>query len=184
MKEFLELFGHINVSTVIMIGAALYFMYNIYKKLSDSIIDSHEKNKERDEQLKEVLDAVNKYPSYRQQSIEVQKELQGGIDKLTIAVEKIGKRQDEIEAERNQRKLNELRDKLMQMHHVYTMPDRNPMLAWTELEKESFTNIFKDYEKLGGNGHMHSVVRPDMDKLRVIPMHENAEIVKLMQSRK
>lgn len=184
MNEFLELFGHINVSTVIMVGAALFFMYNIYKKFTDSIIENHEKGKRRDEQLEAVLEQVNQYPVYRQQSAMIQKELQTGIDRLTIAVEKIGKRQDEIEAERNQRKLNELRDKLTTMHQMYTMPDRNPMMAWTELEKESFNGIFKDYEKLGGNGHMHSSVRPDMDKLRVIPMHETEQIIALMQSRK
>ena len=52
------------------------------------------------------------------------------------------------------------------------------------LEKESFDGIFKDYEKLGGNGFMHSTVRPDMDKLRVIPMYATAEIISLMQSRR
>lgn len=184
MSEFLSIFGHINLSTVIMVGSALFFMYNIYKKFTNSIIENHEKGKARDEKLEQLLEEVNRYPIYRQQSIEVQKELRGGIDKLTIAVEKIGKRQDEIEAERNQRKLNELRNKLMQMHQMYTVPDRNPMMAWTELEKESFNGIFKDYENLGGNGHMHSTVRPDMEKLRVIPLHETEEIIKLMQSRK
>ena len=71
----------------------------------------------------------------------------------------------------------------MTMHQMYTNPDRNPMLAWTELEKESFDAIFTDYEKLGGNGFMHTNVRPDVDKLRVIPMYAAADIVALMQSR-
>lgn len=184
MNDFLALFGDINVSTVIMVGAALYFMYNIYKKFSDSIIENHEKGKQRDEQIELVLEQVNKYPIYRQQSIEVQKELQGGIDRLTVAVEKIGQRQDEIEAERNQRKINELREKLTALHQMYTNPEKNPMQAWTELEKEAFDGIFDNYEALGGNSFMHTVVRPDVDKLRVIPMHNSAEVLALMQSRK
>ena len=184
MDEFLALFGKINVSTVIMVGAAIYFMFNIYRKFSNTIIENHEKDKERDKQIKIVLDEVNKYPTYRQQSIEVQKELRSDIKNLTVAVEKIGQRQDEIETERKQRKLNELREKLTALHQMYTSPEKNPKQAWTALEKEAFNGIFDNYESLGGNSFMHTVVRPDMDRLRVIPMHESAEILALMQSRK
>lgn len=183
MNDFLTLFGEINVSTVIMISSALFFMFNLYKKLSNSIIENHEKNKKRDEQIEQVLAAVEKYPMYRQQSIEIQQKLQSGIDKLTESVDKISKRQDQIEADSNERKVNELRNKLLKMYHDYTNTEKNPMQAWTELEKESFDSMFKDYEKLGGNGSMHSAVKPAMDRLRVIPMHEDAEIIKLMHSR-
>ena len=183
MNDFLTLFGQLNVSTIIMISSALFFMYSLYKKLSNGIIENHEKNKRRDEQIEQVLAAVEKYPIYRQQSVEIQQKLQSGIDRLTESVEKISQRQDQIEADSNERKVNELRSKLLKMYHDYTNVEKNPLQAWTELEKESFDSMFKDYEKLGGNGSMHSAVKPAMDRLRVIPMHEDAEIVKLMHSR-
>lgn len=184
MEAFLKIFGDINVSTVVIIGAAVIFLYSMYKKFSNGIIENHEKNKARDEKIEQVLEQVAQYPQWRQQSIEKQKELNSNIEKLTITVERISKRQDEIDAEAKTRKLNELREKLMQLHQTYASKERNPMQAWTELEKESFDAIFKDYENLGGNGHMHNSVRPDMDSLRVIPMHETNEIIALMQSRK
>ena len=34
------------------------------------------------------------------------------------------------------------------------------------------------------NGHMHTVVQPEMRALEVIPMHEDAKIAELMGSRK
>ena len=183
MEEFLAIFGQIPLSTVILLVGAFAFMYTSYQKFTKRIIDAHEKDKEHEEVLKEVVDKVSQIPAYRQESIEAQQELRNSISKLTVVVEKLGKRQDEIETERNSYKLTELREKLMTMHQMYTNPDRNPMLAWTELEKESFDAIFTDYEKLGGNGFMHTNVRPDVDKLRVIPMYAAADIVALMQSR-
>jgi predicted RNase H-like nuclease (RuvC/YqgF family) len=115
--------------------------------------------------------------------LEVQKKLQTGIDKLTESVEKISQRQDQIEAESNQRKVNELRNKLIKMYQDYTSKEKNPMQAWTEMEKEGFESVFKDYEKLGGNGTMHSQVKPAMDKLKVIYMSDSEGILALMHSR-
>lgn len=43
---------------------------------------------------------------------------------------------------------------------------------------------FGDYEKNGGDGHMHTVVQPAMRALEVIPMHEADRVVELMQSRR
>jgi hypothetical protein len=57
-------------------------------------------------------------------------------------------------------------------------------MAWSEIEKDSFYKLFRDYENLGGDGFMHTVVQPAMDALHVIPMHEIEELDKLMQSRK
>lgn len=184
MDDFLKLFGEINISTIIMVGSAIFFMYNIYKKFTNSIIENHEKGKRRDAQLEQVLEEVSKYPAYRQQSLEAQKMLTDRIDTIVISVDKISKRQDEIEAQSRERKVNELREKLNTMYQFYISKEKNPMQAWTEMEKEAFDGIFKDYEALGGNGHMHETVRPAMNTLRVVPMHETAEVVELMHSRR
>lgn len=44
--------------------------------------------------------------------------------------------------------------------------------------------VRKEYENAKGNGHMHTVVQPEMRALEVIPMHEDAKIAELMGSRK
>lgn len=183
-EAFMQTFGSVTIGSVAVLLAALFFIWKMFRKIQDGIVEHHEAEKAKNEKLQKALDAIAVYPQYRQQSIEIQKKLQGGIDRLTTTVERIEKRQDEIEAEHNQRKLNELRDKLLQNYHYYTNKEKNPMQAWTEMEKESFDNIFRDYENLGGDGFMHSTVQPAMDALRAIPMHEAAEIVELMHSRK
>ena len=58
------------------------------------------------------------------------------------------------------------------------------MLAWSEMEAEAFWKIFKDYEDLDGNGHVHAEVQPAMRNLEVIPMHEVEKISELMHSRR
>jgi hypothetical protein len=38
------------------------------------------------------------------------------------------------------------------------------------MESDAFWELFRDYEDLGGDGHMHSKVEPDMRGLTVIEM--------------
>lgn len=47
----------------------------------------------------------------------------------------------------------------------------------------SITNTVSGSAQLK-NGHMHTVVQPEMRALEVIPMHEDAKIAELMGSRK
>lgn len=183
-EAFIQTFGSVTIGSVAILLAALFFIWKMFRKIQDGIVEHHEAEKAKNEKLQKALDAIAVYPQYRQQSIDIQKKLQGGIDKLTTTVERIEKRQDEIEAEHNQMKLNELRDKLIYNYQKYTSKEKNPMQAWTEMEKSSFYSIFRDYENLGGDGYMHTVVQPAMDLLRVIPEHEEEEVIKLLHSRK
>ena len=38
------------------------------------------------------------------------------------------------------------------------------------MEKNAFDELFKEYENAGGNGYMHTVVKPAMDALDVVDM--------------
>jgi hypothetical protein len=51
------------------------------------------------------------------------------------------------------------------------------------MEHHSFFKLVEDYEDLGGNDYVHSVVLPAMNELEVIPMHELAKIKALYDSR-
>ena len=184
MEAFLELFGDISISNLILIISSLGFIYMTYQKIQKIIIDNHEKEKARNEQLQKALDAISMYPKYRQQSISMQAELQKTIDDLAKGVQEIKNKQEQIDEEKKQRELNRLRDSLLQSYHYYTNVEKNPLQAWSEMEKEAFNSLFKDYENLGGDGYMHGTVQPAMERLRMIPMHEEYEIAELMKSRK
>ena len=39
------------------------------------------------------------------------------------------------------------------------------------MEAEAFWHVYRDYEKLGGNGFMHSTVKPAMERLNVVKIN-------------
>ena len=59
----------------------------------------------------------------------------------------------------------------------------NPMQAWTEMERDAFFDLIRDYESLNGDGHIHSVVIPEMNLLKVIYMVDKEAIGELFHSR-
>ena len=65
----------------------------------------------------------------------------------------------------------------------FTSKQKNPMQSWTEMERDAFFDLIKDYESLDGNGHVHSVVIPEMNMLDVIPMTDKKAIEELFHSR-
>lgn len=95
-----------------------------------------------------------------------------------------GRREAKIEEDIISRERSKLRDRLLQSHRYFTSPEKNPLHAWSEMEADAFWSMFKEYENAKGNGHMHTVVQPEMRALEVIPMHEDAKIAELMGSRK
>lgn len=105
-------------------------------------------------------------------------------DNLSEAQETAQEKLDKIEKENTSRERSKLRDRLLQSHRYFTNPDKNPMQAWSEMEADAFWSMFKEYENVNGDGHMHTTVQPEMRALEVIPMHEDAKIAELMGSRK
>lgn len=136
--------------------------------------------------LKELCgrDQVNMYPSWHQQSIEIQQQFNKSIAELKEGMDQHQKQLEKIEEDIISRERSKLRDRLLQSHRYFTSPEKNPLHAWSEMEADAFWSMFKEYENAKGNGHMHTVVQPEMRALEVIPMHEDAKIAELMGSRK
>ena len=82
------------------------------------------------------------------------------------------------------RERNALRAKILDEYRLYTDESRNPMLAWSEMEEHSFFKLVEDYEALGGNDYVHSVVVPEASELDVIHMSDLARLKELYDSRK
>ena len=190
LEELLDTFGTLTVSIVIEIIIAAVGVYVAYKKLKDKMIGSYEERKQQKEDIQEALDGVRALPAYRQKSLEIQKALKDTDAKILETCQKIqvgvnenhrilNERLDRLE----DRERNALREKILHMHRMFTSVKRNPMQAWSEMERDSFNELIKDYESLNGNGHVHTVVIPDMNKLRVILMTDSEELAKLFHSR-
>ena len=152
--------------------SASVFCYLIYRKVSKYLIERYEAGKKKDEQLKTTLDQVSKYPEYRAQSLRVQKELQTEIDALHSAQSEQIERLKKMEDDMTRRERNRLRDRLLQSYRYYTDPACNPAGTWNTMEAEAFWEMFSDYEDVGGNGYIHSVVQPAMNKLKIVNIDE------------
>lgn len=189
-EEFLNTFGTLTVAFVVEIIVAIVGIIIAYNKLKDKIIGSYKERKQHEDDINEALTGVRNMPKYRQQSLEVQKELKDNDNKILDTCKKIqdgvaenqkilNERLDRLE----DRERNDLREKILNMHRLFTSKKRNPMRAWSEMERDSFNELIKDYESLNGNGHIHTVVIPDMHKLRVVLMTDTETLAELFHSR-
>lgn len=148
-------------------------------------------NELRDAKISALQAAVDALPSYRAQSLQIQTQLQTTDREILSACEAIkqgvadnqrvlNERLDRLE----KREKNAIRQKLLDEHRLFMDKERNPMLAWTEMEHHAFFRLVEDYEELGGNDYVHSVVLPDMNSLEVIRINDLQRLAELMASRK
>lgn len=183
-NEFLKVCGNITVAQVFYVIMAIVFLVLVYKKVSEYLIKRHDAEQEKDKHLKEALEAVGKYPEYRKQSVEVQKQLTKEMQEIKNVLGDHTQRLEKMEQDARKREVNKLRETLLQNYKYYTSKEKNPMQSWTKMESEAFWDLFTDYEDMGGNGHIHTVVQPAMLLLNVIDIGDMEHISELMKTRK
>lgn len=190
LNEMKSVFGTMTVGLLIEVIIAVVGIIIVYKKLKNKIIGNHEERKQQRADIDEALEGVRAMPGYRQQSLNIQKELRENDNKILETCNKIqegvvdnqrvlNRRLDAIE----DRERNALRAKILDLHRNFTSLKRNPMQAWSEMERDSFNDLISDYESLNGNGHVHTVVIPEMNRLNVIPMTDLKALTELFHSR-
>lgn len=181
LKAFINLFGDITILHAVEVIFAGLFLWFCYKKVKEHLIRTHDAEETRDRQLKEALEAVGKYPQYRQQSLAIQAKLESEIqesrasqikaqEKTDEAISGIVERLERMEELTQRRERNKLRDTLIQSYRYYANPELNPSRSWTRMEAEAFWDLFRDYEDAGGDGYMHTHVQPTMEQLIVVEM--------------
>lgn len=175
LDEFLNVFGNVTVLEVVKFLIAVGFIIAAYTKYKKHMIAKYEEEQAKDKKLDEALEGVRKYPEYRQQSVEIQKqltsEIQGVKDSMVeieANLQNMKERMEEIESNNREREQHKLRDKLLAHYRYYANPETNPSLSWTEMEASAFWYLANEYEKAGGNGDMHDRVFPAMRMLKVI----------------
>lgn len=182
LEQFLQIFGDFTVSKIITFVLAVLFCWKIYQQIrkffdnkKEILIKKYEEEKEKDKKLNMVLEEVNKYPEYREQSRRIQQAFREEIDGLKNTQEILAASQQEMctalkdmQEKNERRERNKLRDKLLQSYRYYTDKDKNPNQTWTRMESEAFWELFRDYEDMNGDGYMHTVVQPTMNLLKII----------------
>ena len=182
LEEFLNLFGDITIEAIVGFILAIIFCIGVYSQIKKYLekkkiilIEKHESEKSKDEQLQKVMEQVNNYPKYREQSRQIQQEFRQEIDELKNSQAAVATTQKEIQIslrdmQEKQERLerNKLRDTLLKSYRYYTDKTRNPEQIWTKMESEAFWDLFGEYEDRGGNGYIHTVVQPAMNLLKIV----------------
>lgn len=119
----------------------------------------------------------------REQSFEKQHTLTDMIDKITSTQNEIIKKVDDLAEQNRKYQLADIRETLLQAYRYYTGDSTNKMKCWTEMEANAFWEQYATYKDHGGNGYMESIVKPEMNKLRVITLSDVDTISELMESR-
>lgn len=191
LTEFLTVFGDITIADVITLLMILGFGLACYKKAKnffEAKIKAEERKEkidaERDENIKRVMEEVAKYPTYRSQSVNIQRELEEQINSLREAQETQIQAINRLEDSVRKREKNKLYSTLLRHYNYYCDPEKNPKQAWTEMESIAFWGLFEEYEEAHGDGYIHSVVEPAMRILTVVKMDDVDGIAELARSRK
>lgn len=176
----INLIGDMTVTDIVIWIAAAGYIVSHIKSLYGWIRQVIHKGDETGE----AIDNARNLGKYHQQSIEIRNGLKKDISEIKETVADITRRLDAMEERSRKKEVNKLRNTIIQSYQYYTSPEKNPLKAWTAMEKEAFWAIFRDYEDAGGDGYIHSEVEPAMAALRIIPMSDVAGIKELMDSRK
>lgn len=89
MKYFLELFGDLTVNEIMVLILAIVFMSGCYRKVSTYFKDKAVNDYNQNQEIKKVIEQSKKYPVWRQQSIDIQKEFIEQIQALGEKVDQI-----------------------------------------------------------------------------------------------
>ena len=191
MDEFLQIFGDITLSTAVTFIVALIFFATVGVKLYKIIVENHDTFQEKEalfEKLQKEVREIKENPTIGVQNLRELKDRQNNLESMLNKIleeqKSIQIKQKTFEEEVRLHNLNKLRDRLLQSYRYYTNIEKNPLRAWSEMEQEAFNKLFEDYESLGGNGFMHTIVAPAMASLEVIRMDNQNKIEELMRSRK
>jgi hypothetical protein len=149
-----------------------------------------QENQERDRKITILEAAVASLPGYREQSLQIQQQLQTADTTILATCQQIqagvaenqrilNARLDKLE----KREKNAIREKLLNEYRLMTSDKLNPSKCWSEMEHHAFFELVSDYEDLGGNDYVHSIVIPEVNELMVIPMIDTEALKKMYDLR-
>ena len=88
--------------------------------------------------------------------------IKANLNALTAKIDGIDSKMQDLQKSSDESEKAKAQQLLVGMYHKYV-----PLGKWTRLESDTFWRIFRDYERRGGNGYMHSVIQPAMESLEI-----------------
>lgn len=184
LDYFLQAFGEMKIGTIVIFIAALFIIGTFIIKGYRAVVSFHDRIQEKDETLTKVVEKTEQLDDELKKIADTQSSIISSIDKISDSQEKLTEQITSFESVMKTQSCNKLRDRIIQSYRYYTSGEKNPLQAWTEMEKDAFDRLFLDYENLGGDGYVHSTIEPAMNNLEVIDMSDYENLTELMKSRK
>lgn len=178
-QEFLNLFGNLSLSDIVVYALAIEWIYSGGKRIYNWFKCQYKEEEKTDEAITNAA----KLPDFHQESIKERNRIDGRLDQIELSIKSIVKRLDEADERQRKKDLSDTQTSLLQAYQYYTNSKRNPMQAWTSLEKKSFMDAFEIYKSKGGDGYMDENVAPAMATLIEIPMSDENGMNELRTSR-
>ncbi|QHJ84981.1 MAG: hypothetical protein [Bacteriophage sp.] len=184
IDRLMELIDKHGVWTFIIFVVIVFVLLNeavtIYDHLANRFGWSTKKSREKAANAQKLSEHDESLTMMKQEMQEMKNELSC----VNVGLQDI-KETMEVEREKsNARERNSIRDKLLANWRYFTSPEHNPTYSWSEMEADSFWEMYRDYKELHGNHFVESKVVPDMQSLAVIPMSEVEKLTGMMKSRK
>lgn len=193
-EAFINMFGDLTILHVVEFFFAMYFIIRISMDVIKFINKKHDEEQQKSADLAEALAGTRAMPAYRQQSIQiqgqlnqkitdVQNEMNNKFDDVTKKFEAVMDKLHTFEEDQKKREKSRIRDLLIQSYNLYANDVRNPSQKWSEMEYSNFMALYQDYVDLGGNSFIQTHVKPAMDALIVVRMTDVDELYDVMHSR-
>lgn len=87
MDAFMKLFGDVTVGSVVLLIVAICFLYKIYKVIETFFRGRWKVETEREEQMQKILEQVEQYPKWHEQSKQIRNNLKTAIDSLETKID-------------------------------------------------------------------------------------------------
>lgn len=97
------------------------------------------------------------------QSIIHDERIKEDLKKVSNKVDAIAITLNNMQQASNITEMKKLKEKLVSYYNKYKNSD-----GWTSMDKDVFWDLFEEYEKLGGNSYVHTIIEPVMRELKVI----------------
>ena len=89
MEHFIQSFGNISIGQAVIVISAIVFLVMVYKKVTTYISKKALDEKEKNDQIQEVIDQAKQYPVWHQQSIDIRENLNTLISNLDKKIDKL-----------------------------------------------------------------------------------------------
>lgn len=132
MEQFIKLFGGITIADIVLVVCAVAFLVAIFKSVKKYFKNKILEDEKKDAQWLKVVEQVNTYPKWHDQSIEIRDGLKGSIDTLN-------QKMDEMQLKSDRKYATDCRYRIIRFN--------DELLKQEKHTKEHFDQILTDIDE-------------------------------------